>query len=84
MCGRLIFFLIRSKKRLQTQLASYLKYNVTSDCTSRAIKVDTTKNVAYKPNPAAVDTRKNVAYESNSMAVNTKKNVSYAVHTPSK
>ena len=78
--------LIRSKKRLQTQLAGYkstVKYNVVSDSKSAAASMDTNKNVAYEPNPpAAVDIRKNVAYEPNS--VDTKKNISYTVHTPSK
>ena len=80
--------LIRSKKKLQTQLANYkstVKYNVASDSKSAAASMDTNKNVAYEPNPpGAVDIRKNVAYEPNSVAVDTKKNISYTVHTPSK
>ena len=83
-----IIVLIRSKKRLQTQLANFkstVKYNATpeSDSKSAAVSVDTRKNVSYEPNPAAVDTRKNVTYEPNSVAVDTKKNISYSVHTPS-
>ena len=87
-----IIILIRTKKRLQTQLASYkttVTYNVivASDSKPAVVSMDTSfneKNVAYEPSIATVDTRKNVAYEPNSVAVDTKKNISYTVHTPSK
>ena len=87
----IIIALVRNKKRLQIQLASYkttVEYNAVSEPAS--VKVDTRKNVAYEPNavntkkniayepnPAAVVTKKNIAYEPNPVAVDTKKNIAY-------
>ena len=78
-----IFALIRVKKRLQTQLASYktnVKYNVTvaSESKSAVADLDTRKNIAYEPNPAVVNPRNHIAYES---SIDTDENISYAVHT---
>ena len=61
-----VIVLIRTKKRLQSQLTSdkLTGMHNASDSKSAATNVDTRKNVAYEPiNTEAVDTRKNVAYE---------------------
>ena len=85
-CTTIIAALVRTKIRLQTQLASYkttVKYNAAAsepESTISSTNVDTRKNIAYEPNPEAVDTEKNIAYEPNRCnlaAVNTKKNIAY-------
>ena len=72
----IIVALAKTKKRLQSQLASYktrVEYNVASEAEpiSASVKIDTRKNIAYEPNPVAVDTKKNIAYETNTVAVGT-------------
>ena len=96
-CVLAIITFIRVKKRLQNQLASYKNVMIDSEICDVAsnfkpanIKVDTTKNIAYEPNPVDVETRNNdsAPYQPNTVAVTvaveTKKNISYVVHTPSK
>lgn len=75
----IIIILVKIKIRLQTQLKSHkttVKYNTAPESLSDSVvsaKVDTRKNIAYEPNPAAIDmyTRKNVAYEINTVATDT-------------
>ena len=58
---------VKIKIRLQTQLKSHkttVKYNTALESQSDSVsaKVDTRKNIAYEPNPAAIGmyTRRNV------------------------